>query len=89
MMTPEKLTMADLSGGKRDRCSDDTDDLVTRPNTRDSNLSCWDPDDASGEGYDAETTENRKNLWKASPHKDHHDAPMMEGLTLPKGNYDH
>jgi hypothetical protein len=42
MMTPEKATMADISGGKRDRGSDNTDKPVTTPNTRDSKLSCWD-----------------------------------------------
>ena len=77
MKTPEKPIMAGLSGGKRDRRSDDRDDPVTTPNTSDSKLSCWDPEDASGEGYDAKTFENGKGLWKASPHKDHDNALMM------------
>ena len=76
--------MADLSGGKRDRRSDDTDDPVTTPNTRDTKLSCWDPDDASGEAYDAETVENGKSPWNDSPKGDHDDTTMTGGLTAPK-----
>jgi hypothetical protein len=38
MMTPEKAAMADMSGGKRDRRSDNSDKPVTTPNTRDAKL---------------------------------------------------
>ena len=65
--------MADLSGGKRDLRSDDTDDPVTTPNTRDSKHSFWDPEDASDKGFDADTVENGRGPWKSSPHKDRRD----------------
>jgi hypothetical protein len=58
MMTPEKVAMADISGGKRDRRSDDTDQPNTTPNTRLTKLSCWDEDGATGKDI---TVEMRKN----------------------------
>ena len=39
-MTPEKATMANMSGGKRDRGSDHTDQPITTPNSRDNKLLC-------------------------------------------------
>ena len=57
-MTPEKATMADISGGKRDRGHDNTEKAVTTPNTRDSKLSCWDADGVDGSKNGGETIEN-------------------------------
>jgi hypothetical protein len=40
MMTPEKATMADMSGGKSDRDSDHTNQPITTPNSCDTKLLC-------------------------------------------------
>jgi hypothetical protein len=58
MMTLEKVAMADISGGKRDRRSGDTYQPNTTPNTRLTKLSCWDEDGATGKDI---TVEMRKN----------------------------
>ena len=85
MMTPEKATMADMSGGKRDRLSDHTDAPNTTPNTRETKLSCWDPVDASGKANDVETVENGTVTGAKDPNHAPDDAPM-NGLTLVKGD---
>jgi hypothetical protein len=93
MMTPEKATMADVSGGKRDRRSDNTDDPVTTPNTRDAKLSCWDPNYPNDTAKDKESIEDDTDL-EGQPKitlihppakKIPDDEPMSKGLTLHKG----
>ena len=69
-MNPETATMADMSGGKRDRHSDDTDSPGTSPNNRDSKLSCWDADGASGKENDEETAEKDKDTAEHPPATD-------------------
>jgi hypothetical protein len=60
MMTPEKVAMADISGGKRDRRSDDADQPNTTPNTRLTELSCWDEDGATGKDTTVEMMKNEE-----------------------------
>ncbi len=75
-MTPEKATMADISGGKRDRGSDNTDKPVTTPNTRDSKLSCWDTDGINGAKNGGKTIENGIVTGEQiNANDDHLDAP--------------
>jgi hypothetical protein len=57
MMTPEKPTMVDMSGGKRDRSSDHTDKPATTPNTRDTKLLCDDDMEAIGKGNEGKLVE--------------------------------
>jgi hypothetical protein len=70
MMTPEKSTMADKTGGKRDRLSDDTDKPETTPNTRDAKISCWDDEDLDGKPNEPETVENEPPSVISSPDRD-------------------
>jgi hypothetical protein len=57
-MTPEKTTMAETAGGKRDRNSDDTDQPNVTPNSRDAKLSCWDAEGINNDEKGEETIEN-------------------------------
>ena len=61
-MTPEKPTMADMSGGKRDRISDCTDKPPSTPNTRDNKLLCNDDKVAIGKGNDGKIVEIEDKL---------------------------
>jgi hypothetical protein len=62
MMTPEKATMAEMAGAKRDRHSDNTDNLSPcLANTRETKLSCWDGNAANGKGDVKETMEDDHN----------------------------
>ena len=56
-MTPEKATMADKSGGKRDRISNNTDQPVSTPNTRDTKLLCNGDKDPIGKGNEGKLVE--------------------------------
>jgi hypothetical protein len=58
MMTPEKTTMAKESGAKRDCRSNDTDNPVTTPNTREHKFSCWDDEETIGKENEKETRKN-------------------------------
>ena len=61
-MTPEKATMADMSGGKRDRISDHTDKPPSTPNTRDTKLLCNDAKVAIGKEKDGKIVEIEEKL---------------------------
>jgi hypothetical protein len=66
MMTDEKPTMADMSGGKRDRSSDHTDKPATTPNTRDSKLLCNDDKEPIGKGNEGKLVEIEQKLNSAA-----------------------
>ena len=61
MNTPEKPTMADMSGEKRDRNSANTDQPVSTTNTKDAKMQCSDDKAPLAKQNDAETIENGKN----------------------------
>jgi len=61
-MTPEKPTMADMSGGKRDRISDHTDKPPSTPNTRDTKLLCNDDKVAIGKEKEGKLVEIEEKL---------------------------
>ena len=62
MMTPEKATMADMSGGKRDRISNHTDQPASTPNTRDTKLLCNGDKDPIGKGNEGKLVEIEQPL---------------------------
>jgi hypothetical protein len=57
MTNPENPTMAAVSGGKRDRNSDDTDQTTNSPNSKDSKLLCANDKVAIGKKKGEETVE--------------------------------
>jgi hypothetical protein len=61
MMTLEKPTMADMSGEKRDRRSDHTDNPHSSPNIKDTKLLCADDQVAIGKQKNEEIVENKEN----------------------------
>ncbi len=82
MMSPEKTTMADMSGGKRDRVSDYADQPVTTPNTRDSKLLCNDNKLAVGNKNDEKTVETEQKLVLVKIDADDFDNHVKEVIDV-------
>ena len=72
-----------MSGGKRDRRSDNTNSPATTPNTREAKLSCWDPNAGDCNENDKETTEDDdlENLDDVDSKKPSADEERVVDLT--------